>query len=122
MSDEKQNAEQYMWYDPLFKGLRMCAYTEKKEGKECSFTIWLPFEGLLDLERVKKNKKNPRNLGIVLWHLEREEQGFSFWIHIKITWGPFPSQRPWPLPELNIPEPALGVGPSLDGTSGLRCF
>lgn len=60
----------------------MCAYTEK-EGKERSFTIWLPSEGLHDPERDGKIvkllltvKEKNRNLGIVPWHLESTEQVF----------------------------------------------
>lgn len=59
----------------------MCAYTEK-EGKECSFTVWMLPEGLHNPKEGKtiklplklKENKPTKNLGIVLWQLETAEQ------------------------------------------------
>ena len=67
-------------YDALLKGLHMCAYTEK-EGKECSFTIWMLSEGLHNPKEGKtiklllklKENNHTKNLGIILWQLERAE-------------------------------------------------
>ena len=58
----------------------MCAYTEK-EGKECSFTIWVLSEGLHNpkegktVEVLLRLKEKPtKNLGIILWQLASAEQ------------------------------------------------
>ena len=57
----------------------MCAYT--KEGKECSFTIWVLSEGLHNPKEGKTvellpwlKEKPTKNLGIILWQLARAEQ------------------------------------------------
>lgn len=52
---KSSDKRKYMWYDPLFKGLQVCVYWQKK-GKRCSFTIWLQFEGFHGLERGGKQK------------------------------------------------------------------
>lgn len=58
----------------------MCAYTEK-EGKECSFTIWVlseelhnPKEGKTVELLLRLKAKPTKNLGIILWQLASAEQ------------------------------------------------
>lgn len=53
---QKQIAQHYIRYGPLFKGLCMGVDTEK-EGKACSPTIWLQSEGLHGLRREGKTVK-----------------------------------------------------------------